>query len=200
MDRKEAIENRITELDKTIAYLKELGGIDEPKQQKRWWFDTISKAVSVLDARHPAYNSDWLEVTESYARYLSNKPEGECELRIVLQGEEYWSVDGCWQKAGCDGWDRGMNDLGYRWVKTSALRIVDVVDGKCNGYRLILGEYATDDSTQAQYIYSNGQESPHSWLWADPSRPMTQHYSVSRSKVYCKEVTPVKVVCARRGK
>jgi len=196
MDRKEAIE-------KIMAIVAE---IDQPEQeQKRWWFCPECKNVSEQGYVQCLCKIMPLEVTESYARYLQNKPEGECELRKPVEGEIVLTVHGkAWERAqDYTANSIGIDDLGYRWVKTSALKIVDVVNGVCKGWSLILGAQAfkdTDDSNyhQAGYIYDNGQESPHSWLWKDPNDPK-HHYAGCRSKRFCKEVTPVQVVCAKRG-
>jgi len=175
------------------------------KHQKRCWFlptgcGTFSSPRVERSSTPP--NTNWIEVTESYAKYLSTKPEGECELRIVKEGDEYLNFSGKWIKSGIDfaGYISTCDDLNYRWVKTESLKIVPVVDGKCKGYMLILGSCANDkgDEIQAQYIYDNGQESPHSWLWKDPTNP-DHNYAGARSKRFCKEVTPVQVVCAKRG-
>jgi hypothetical protein len=168
-----------------------------PKQQKRWWFNTQTKSVYQADGLEEM-PPHILEVTESYARCLSNKPDAECELRQKAIDCEYLRVDGKWTDNVTDPFDCFDGDLGYRWVKTSSLKIVDVVDGLCDGYALILrNPCGIDDYVQAGYIYDNGQESPHSWLWQDPRYPK-HHYAGARSSKYSKPVTPVKVVCARR--
>jgi hypothetical protein len=170
-----------------------------PKQQKRWFFCPECKITCIDQDMCDCFTVP-LEVTESYARYLQNKPEGvECELRMVKGGDEYWATTGVWDTARVYFAVRGKHDLGYRWVKTESLKIVDVVGGMCNGEVLILGlDCGIKDHYQAQYIYDNGQESPHSWLWKNPGQPAS--YSARRDIKFHVSVTPVKVVCARRGR
>ena len=204
MDRKEAIIRKMQEIVDEVKAMDVI--IDEPKHPKRWWFDANSKMVwgSVLSPDEGLYKT--LEITESYAKYLSNKPEGECELMMAVKGDTIWSWNGfdpncsIWLTDAGGDFTCGLNDLGYRWVKTSSPNIVPVVDGRCNGYLLILGDFCgIAEHTQASYIYSNGQESPHSWLWKAKGVYQSS-YRYRRSSENTEPVTPVKVVCARRGK
>jgi hypothetical protein len=172
-----------------------------PKQQKRWWFNEQTKSVYQAEklAEMPTHI---IEVSEIYAKYLQNKPaDAECELRMVKEGDVHLdSFVRNWFTAHVDLGDMGVRHRGWGWVKTeSACKIVPVVDGMCNGNLLMLGFHSgIEDHRQAGYIYSNGQESPHSWLWAD-STGKDDYLATRRTDMYCKPVTPVKVVCAKRG-
>ena len=70
---------------------------------KRWWFDTETGIVFTADAFHN-FTGGTIEVSKEYAAYLQAKPDCECELRPVVEGDDYISY--------------GASDVPpYRWCK-----------------------------------------------------------------------------------
>jgi hypothetical protein len=82
-------------------------------EPERWWFHELTGKVR---SESQTLNG-WLEVTDEYADYLRNKPEGEWELRRVVAGDNYFDIYGreLFRRTGVD--DFGPEDRGYRWCK-----------------------------------------------------------------------------------
>ena len=76
---------------------------------KRWWFhpcsiDMLREMEIDYSAEQPDHSPGWIEVSEDFARYIQNKPDCECELRIPNGEDDYISY--------------GASDVPpYRWCK-----------------------------------------------------------------------------------
>ena len=76
---------------------------------KRWWFhpcsiEMLREMETACSVEQPDHSPGWIEVSEDFARYVQNKPDCECELRIPNEDDDYISY--------------GASDVPtYRWCK-----------------------------------------------------------------------------------
>ena len=84
---------------------------------KRWWFDTVTNTI-IKDGQ--TVDQNMIEVTEDFARYVQNKPDGEWDLRKPGCDDTIFDKDGRTIKAIKSIYDYACpnkDDLGYRWCK-----------------------------------------------------------------------------------
>ena len=81
---------------------------------KRWVFNPKTRAV---DCTYDAtIKTGCIEISESFARYVQNKPDGECELRKPETGDSVYALDILeWVT-----WEPNaymVNKVNYRWCR-----------------------------------------------------------------------------------
>ena len=84
---------------------------------KRWWFDTITKSI-IEDGQ--TVDQNMIEVTEDFARYVQNKPDCECELRLPEAGDNFLVFSGALDRnkwIDLHGPCESTNPKLYRWCK-----------------------------------------------------------------------------------
>jgi len=120
-------------------------------EPERWWFHELTGKV-----RNESQTlNGWLEVTPEYAEYLSNKPDGEWELRMFEFGDTIMGYGGIGGKVVCYWYPScpwGKKDRGYRWCKPKAT----------HGWR----EYAVVERNGSYYVkgYRGGDMALHKAL------------------------------------
>ena len=83
----------------------------EPEPKMRYWLNKDTAQLAYKNNSHKPCGHNWLAITKDYYDYLNNKPDCECELRIVKKGDEFLNlVTGEWETRELNG--------GYRWCKT----------------------------------------------------------------------------------
>jgi len=102
----------------------------------RYWLDTIKMEPRKSTC---AIHAGFVEITKAYYNYLNNKPDGECELRIVKRGDTFFCL-GTSKWIGAD-YDFKCADLlydrGYRWCKIKGKRV------ERSRYYLIVDKYGS---------------------------------------------------------
>jgi len=100
---------------------------------KKWWFHQRNLKAWQSDIDEGALDMFTIEISESFARYVQNKPDGNCELLEVEIGDMYYD-------SACLEWRKCINPLSkkdgmtpHRWCRPRKVAGWVVYDVECDG-------------------------------------------------------------------